>query len=381
MADAPQARPQERPRIELNEAYVQARGLQGAGRLAEAARIYEQILARVPHHSESLTLLASICYQRGEETQGQAYLDRAIEVLGLALRQTPNAAGTQALLANLLLARGRQPEAEAICATLQLQLNPIRATPEAFVARRQQSLLAGLPPMLFNTLPKSASESIWNRLAEGLGMAQAHVSIGLFPDCCVLGPRAATLGQGGLIVKEHIPATPHNLAMLAQGGVRRVVFHVRDPRQATLSWAHFVRDDVSMRLMAPIWRRIVPHAEVLKQDLAAAIDWSIERYLPLLLEVIEGWIAVEATRPHGLEVLFMDFESFRRDEPAYLDRVLGFYGIPRERWQASRSDDAAIIHLRKGEIDEWRRVFTPTQAAAAADRLPASMVERFGWVR
>ena len=380
MADATQDRPPER-RIDLNEAFMQARGLQGAGRLPEAQRIYEQILLRVPHHAESMTLLASICYQRGQDLQGQAYLDRAIEVLGQALREMPNSQATQALLANLLLARGRQAEAETICATLQLQLNPIRATPETFVARRQQSLLAGLPPMLFNTLPKSASESIWNRLAEGLGMAQAHVSIGLFPDCCVLGPRAQALGQGGLIVKEHLPATPHNLAMLAQSGVRRVVFHVRDPRQATLSWAHFVRDDVSMRLMAPIWRRIVPHAEVLKRDLAAAIDWSIERYLPLLLEVIEGWMAVEAAGSHGIEVLFMDFEAFRRDEAAYLDRFLAFYGIARDKWQAGRSDDAEIVHLRRGEVDEWRRVFTPAQAAAAADRLPEAMVARFGWIR
>ena len=365
----------------LAHAYLHARGLQAARQLAEAARIYEQILLRNPFHSEALTALASISYQQGQDIEGAAYVDRAIEVLFAALKERPNAVALQAPLANLLLARGRRGEAEAICATLQLQLNPIRATPEVFVTRRQQSLLSGLPPMLFNTLPKTASESIWNRLAEGLGMAQAHVSLGLFPDCCVIGPRALTLAQGGLIVKEHIPATAYNLSMLARAGVNKLVFHVRDPRQATLSWAHFVRDDVSMRLMAPIWRRIVPHAEVLKQDLAAAIDWSIERYLPLLLEVIEGWIAVEAARPHGLEVLFMDFESFRRDEPAYLDRVLGFYGIPRDRWQASRSDDAEIIHLRKGELDEWRRVFSPVQAATAADRLPASMVERFGWVR
>lgn len=376
-----QQAPQERARIQLNEAFLQARGLQGAGRLPEAQRIYEQILLRVPHHAESLTLLASICYQRGEDLQGQAYLDRGIEVLRQALEHTPNSTATQALLANLLLARGRQAEAERLCATLQLQLNPIRATPEEFVARQRRSLLSGLPPMLFNTLPKSASESIWNRLAEGLGMAQAHVSIGLFPDCCVVGPRAATLAQGGLIVKEHLPATAHNLAMLGAAGVRKVVFHVRDPRQATLSWAHFVRDDVSMRLMAPIWRRIVPPAAVLRQDLAAAIDWSIANYLPLLVGVIEGWMAVEAGRTQGFEVLFTEFEAFRRDESAFLDSLLGFYGVPRDRWDPSRSDEAAIIHLRKGETEEWRRVFTPAQAAAAAERLPEAMARRFGWVR
>lgn len=366
-------------KLDLQQAFAYARDLQAAGRLDEAAEIYEKILVRLPHHAESLTLMASISYQRDDELQGAAYVDRAIEVLGETLRQQPHAVSTQALLANLLLARGRRTEAEAICAGMQLQFNPIRATPQQFVERRQTAMLSGLPPMLINTLPKSASESIWNRVAEGLGLPQAHVSIGLFPDCCVIGPRAQMLGQGGLIVKEHIAATPHNLATLARHGMKRIVFHVRDPRQATLSWAHFVRDDVSMRLMAPIWRRLVPGPAVLQQDLAAAIDWSIARYLPLLTEMIEGWIEVERSGAEGIKVLFMDFETFRRSEEGYLERVLDFYGIPRERWQASRSEQAEVVHLRKGEIDEWRRVFTPEQQAAAWAAIPAALSDRFGW--
>lgn len=377
MADAIQ----ERHRVELNQAFFHARKLQSEGQLDEATRIYEQILLRFPRHAESLTLLASTCYQRGDDVQGEAYMERAVEVLRLILADQPSSYGAQALLANLLLARGQRAEAERICASLQLQLNPIRANPQEFVQRRQAATLAGLPPMLINTLPKSASESIWNRLAQGLNMAQAHVSIGLFPDCCVVGSRALALGQGGLIMKEHLPATPHNLATLANAGVRKVVFHVRDPRQATLSWAHFVRDDVSMRLMAPVWRRIVPARGVLQQDLAAAIDWSIERYLPLLLGVVEGWLEVERSRPHGMQVLFMDFETYRRDEQDYLDQVLAFYGIAKDKWQAGQSEAAEVVHLRKGEIDEWRRVFSPAQAQAAAARLPDRMVERFGWTR
>src|SRR5690606_6628541 len=120
---------------------------------------------------------------------------------------------------------------EAICRRLPLALNPIRMTPQELQERRRQALLAGLPPIVINTVPKSASESIWNRLAEGLGLAQAHISLGLFPDCCVVGPRAQVLGQGGLVVKEHIPASAHNLTMLGQAGVRRMVVHTRDLRQ------------------------------------------------------------------------------------------------------------------------------------------------------
>ena len=367
-------------RVTLEQAFHHGRMLQAEGKLAEAGRIFEQILVRVPHHTESLTLLASTCYQRGEDTQGDAYVKRAIEVLRGYLERTPNAAPGQALLANLLLARGHREEAEGICERLFLPLNPIRMSAAEFNERRQSAALAGLPPMIVNTLPKSASESIWNQLAEGLGLGQAHISLGLFPDCCVLGPRAQALGQGGVITKEHIPATDHNLRMLAENGVKRLVFHQRDPRQATLSWAHFVRDDVSMRLMAPLWRRIVPPASVLRQgELAPVVDWAIEHYLPLLVAFVEGWLEVERSGAHGMEVLFMDFETFRRTPEAYRDRVLAFHEIDPARFRRTEAEEAQVVHLRKGEIEEWRRVFTPAQQERAFAALPPALAERFGW--
>lgn len=364
---------------ELNQAFMQARALQAENRLDEARHIYEQILLRIPHHAESLMLLGSISYQKGDEIQGDAYVERAVAVFREFVRREPNSAAYQGPLANLLLARGKQAESEQICRHLQLQLNPIRMTPQQFVERRSAAILSGLPPMIINTVPKSASESIWNQLAEGLGLAQAHVSIGLFPDCCLVGPRVKALAQGGLIVKEHIPATPYNLEVLAAEKLTRLVFHVRDPRQATLSWAHFVKDDVAMRLMAPIWRRIVPKAEVLAQDLPSVIDWAIDHYLPLIVNFIQGWIEVDAEKRHGLSVLFMDFETFRQTPEAYLEAVLRFYGVPQDRFRAQAAAEAQVVHLRKGEIDEWRGVFTPEQAERAWRAIPPAMAERFGW--
>jgi hypothetical protein len=364
---------------ELNAAFMEGRARQAAGELAQAQRIYEQILARRPYHTESLTLLASVCYQRGQALQGDAYVDRAIEVLGQMRRQYPTNVPVQGQLANLLLARGRAADAEAICANMHLALYPIRATPEVFAQRRQSALLSGLPPMLINALPKSASESIWNRLAAGLEMAQAHVSLGLFPDCTLVGPRVAALAEGGLIAKEHLPASPHNLAALDRHGVRKLLFHQRDPRQATLSWAHFVKDDVSMRLMAPIWRRIVPPAEVLAKDLDAVIDWSIENYLPLAVGFIAGWAEVADRRDGKLDVLFLDFETFRTEPRTYLERVLAFYRIPAERYREREGEAAEVVHLRKGALEEWREVFTPAQARRAWQALPAALAKRFGW--
>jgi hypothetical protein len=186
-----------------------------------------------------------------------------------------------------------------------------------------------------------------------------------------------TFMDGGVIAKEHIPASGHNLRQLSEAGIDRMVFHVRDPRQATLSWAHFVRDDVSMRLMAPIWRKVVPPASVLSQDLTATLDWAIEVYLPRLVRFMTDWDAVGRDGGRDLQVTFLSFERFRTDPEGYLGDVMEVHGIDPESFDAEAGGED--VHYRKGELDEWRQVFTRQQARRAWEAIPRDLAQRFGW--
>ncbi len=354
-----------------------ARQRQAAGELREARRLYESVLQRIPYHAECMTMLASIAFQDGEDLQADAYLERAIEIYRATLARMPGNTAVRAPLVNLLLARDRVADAEQLIVDLDLQINPIRATPEEFMDRRRASLDRGLPSIVINTVPKSASESIWNKVAEGLGLAQCHLSLGLFPNCCVVPRRVQAVAQGGIIAKEHLPATHFNVKTLADHGLDRIVFHVRDPRQATLSWAHFVRDDVSMRLMGPLWRKIVPPATVLRQDLDAAIDWSIDNYLPLLIEFIRGWQRVAADPGSSVQVKFMNFEQFLAKPKGYFEQLVGFAGVDPSAFAAEA--EAEVVHMRKGLTDEWREAFSKRQQARAWALMSPDPAAEFGW--
>ncbi|MCH7794540.1 MAG: hypothetical protein IH900_05295 [Proteobacteria bacterium] len=363
--------------LSVRDAFDRARARHLAGALDQARDIYRRILDVMPDHSDAVIMMASIAFRQGDERSGQTYLDRAIDVTRATIQRMPADLGTRAALVNLLLARDRIAEAEALMPDLDIPLNPIRATVEEFAARRAAGIGKNLPAMAISTVPKSASESIWNQLAEGLGLAQCYLSLGLFPDCCLVPARVAEAARGGIIAKDHIAPTAHNLRALGQAGIDRVIVHHRDPRQAALSWVHFARDDINQRLMAPLWRKIVPPAGVLSRDLGAQIDWCIENYLPLLIGFLADWRAVDADPDRPVSVLFLSFELFRAEPARYFERALEFYRVPPERFAAEA--EAEVVHLRKGQTDEWRGVFTEAQRERAWELIPDTMAEAFGW--
>ncbi len=368
----------ERKMIPVEAALAMADAQQRAGNLAIAQRIYEQILAKLPQQAQALTMLGSLAYQRGDDNAGDRLIEQAITALTEALDAMPPAAPEHAGLANLLLARGRSEDALERLAKVELPLNPVRASATEFNARREAAKAAGRPSILMTTMPKSASESLWNSLATGLGLGQSHVSIGLFPECQLVPCRVHELARGGVIAKEHIGPGRHNLTILADAGIDRILVHLRDPRQAVLSWAHFVRDDISRRMLAPIWRKIVPPAALLDRSLHQVIDWCLDRYYPLLVAFIEAWYLLECNSAAGLRVRCLTFETFVADRDGYLAEVLEFYRL--EPRIMSLHEQAATIHWRRGEIDEWRSVFTAEQSRRASDALSPSLCEHFGWL-
>lgn len=370
---------QQQQRITPDQALQDAYRRHQAGDLHGAKGIYEQLLSAIPHHPAALTMLASIAYLEGNDIQAEAYRDTALRNYREAVKQAPQERALRAALVNILLAADRPDEARDYLAALDLPLNPLRHDRNTFYQRRLAAREEGLPPILLNTIPKSASESIWNRLAEGLNLGQCHVSIGLFPHCTAVPFRMKMFSEGGIIAKEHLAPDEHNVAQLAGIGVERMLVHLRDPRQITLSWAHFVRDDISHTLLGPLWRQSCPPAKVLNGDLSEILDWCIETYLPRVVAFMTGWQRIAADPATPLAVEFQTFERFRTDPDGYFRTALKFYGLDGERY--GPDENAADVHLRQGSLDEWREVFNSQQKRRAEALIGPELLDAFGWPR
>jgi len=87
------------------------------GELAEAVRIYEDLLAAQPDHPDALHLLGVVALQQGQR-------QRAVELIGRAIARQPGVAAYHANLAEAYRVLGRPAEAADCCRTaLRLQPN------------------------------------------------------------------------------------------------------------------------------------------------------------------------------------------------------------------------------------------------------------------
>src|SRR5438067_6902877 len=90
--------------------------LHRAGRLREAAAVYERLLAERPDEPEALHLLGVLRHQQGDHA-------KAIELIGRAVVLRPNAAALHANLAEAYRALGQHDRA-AGCCRMALRLAP-----------------------------------------------------------------------------------------------------------------------------------------------------------------------------------------------------------------------------------------------------------------
>ncbi len=245
--------------------------------------------------------------------------------------------------------------------------------------RVQQLERVRLPPMLITTMPKSGTYFITKLLMQGLFIDSRIVSHQYFPYDVIRQPELRVLAKGSMVSQDHFGASKINLVHIAKH-VDRMVVHIRDPRQALLSYVHFLGTPHFRRTEEETLLFIYPPMpdDFYRRDLEARIDWAIENWLPLLVEWTGEWVAA-AEALHRPLIKFTRYEDLVADPEQFVRDLLLFFGIPIERYVPSRIEHDEDIHFRKGELAEWRTTFTPKQALSATAKIPPALAKRFEW--
>jgi hypothetical protein len=232
--------------------------------------------------------------------------------------------------------------------------------------------------ILLNTMPKSGSIYVLKSLAKILGLRTMYIGsqYGLIDQIDVKD--ALTFSRGGFVSQNHLAPSAENLQIL-QHFKLKMVLHLRDPRQALLSWIHYLHyitggNDKSEQLLYFTPRTPPGYFEF---SLSRQIDWQIANYMPQLVAWATRW--VEIADRGTIPILITHQNDLRLEEKTFFDAILAFYQIDLDYVLPNLARTMDETHFRKADPMEWRRTFTPDQAMPATSLISDSMSKRFGW--
>lgn len=232
--------------------------------------------------------------------------------------------------------------------------------------------------ILLNTMPKSGSVYIQKSLTKILGCRSVEFG-NRYALIDQIGIRdAKALLGGGCVVQNHLAPSLENLQVLQHFGLK-MILHLRDPRQALLSWVHHLDwvsagNDASEHLLYCAPR---PPAAYFASPFAGKIDWQIEHYLPQLIDWVTRWVAIADSGV--IPILITHQDQLRTDERGLFDSILAFHRLEFDYALPNLPRTLADTHFRRADPTEWRRTLTPEQAARATALIPSSLRRRFGW--
>ncbi len=238
-----------------------------------------------------------------------------------------------------------------------------------------------MPPIVLNTMPKSGSVYILGTLASSLSIERYNKPIchGFFPEYFMIPAALHRLSLGNVARQEHFNASPLNID-ICSNYFRRMVLHVRDPRQATLSWTHHVNRHLTRYPEQPYVHgsQYDPPTGFLHWSLEQQISWHIERFFVGSVKWLQEWLGYQ--RNEGpVAVLVTTHDELVADERAFFARIVDFFDIPNSRFHWSPEDKKIENHFRSGNPNEWTTVFTEAQKKRCLELLDRALLERFGW--
>ena len=234
-------------------------------------------------------------------------------------------------------------------------------------------------------LPKSGNDYLWHSLMEGLNINFFHLSKGGFPNDTLYYNLIRKHCEQDCVIPNHVHANPTNLFVIGNY-LDRLVVNIRDLRQATLSWCHYMHLLKSLKESGlipgvPFIKKKLIKYDYFAMSFTEQIDFQInEYYLPISIKWIETWLNAEENQSFYPKILFTQQQDLKQNPKVFFESILDFYEIDKSRFTFPKPPEFKPgTHNRKGSVDEWREVFTPEQAERVSRMIPKRIMERFSW--
>ena len=245
--------------------------------------------------------------------------------------------------------------------------------------KQRDNIGKGLNYAYLNTMPRSGSMYMSHHLGRVYGTLFFRIASPGFPESHLIEEKVRILSKGGLWDQGHLNASEGNLDILEANGVSRILLHVRDPRQATLSWAHHSEREMvgpNAHLRLRMGNRVPRDYDDRAWD--EKLQWHAENWLPVLVEWTKRWVDVQSNDPR-FRIKLSEFRNLKERPIETINGMFELFDIPF-RTEEVLETRPGLAHFRKGSVDEWQDVFSIKQKETMGRLIPVEMKTMFGWI-
>ena len=264
---------------------------------------------------------------------------------------------------------------------LQGGMSPIQ--PPSILETGYQTLgrLRNLPPILVSTMSKSGSTHLFDQISQRLGISQMKIfTYTDYRDVRPVPQAVDRFSKGGAVCRQHFFPQDEVLETMHQNGIDKLLFHLRDPRRALISWVFY--DEANLRSHGNPGKYVrgsVPERYA-RMTFSEKVRREIDDFLEPSVELAERWIETREQNDYGIDVKITRFEDMVADPDQFFAEIFEFYRVTGDSLLAEfltsvkQSFNTSKTNKKRGsDVDEWEEYFSPSLKQDVVDVIPQSV--------
>lgn len=244
---------------------------------------------------------------------------------------------------------------------------------------QKYNMYRGIPPIIISAIPKSGSSLLDQIFAKGLNISSVGITVwstDSYKNITTYPIKRAIkrFAKGGVMCRQHFLPTKELLEVLKYYNIKKILIHVREPRQAMISRL-FYQESLMLEYHQFLNTRFLPEEYPLL-NLEKRVDIFIDTWLRFINYYIESWLQIKENT-NFFDIKFSTFEDMIKDKHGFIEDIMEFFEIPDIKIKGLNKN--AITKKRKGENFEWMTLFTEKQRENASAIISDNVKKYFNY--